>query len=74
MYGVGSLFYAIYFFVGFPIFFRMDESRTKRTSMVGCIGEALAATMLVTLLLDFWRIGFGPIYSTKKSLEIPWLV
>lgn len=25
MYTVGSLFYAIYFFVSFPMFFRMDE-------------------------------------------------
>lgn len=25
MYSVGSLFYAIYFFVTFPMFFRMDE-------------------------------------------------
>ena len=25
MYSVGSLFYAIYFFVSFPMFFRMDE-------------------------------------------------
>lgn len=26
MYSVGSLFYAIYFFVSFPMFFRMDEN------------------------------------------------
>ncbi len=25
MYTVGSLFYAIYFFVSFPMFYRMDE-------------------------------------------------
>ena len=25
MYSIGSLFYAIYFFVSFPMFFRMDE-------------------------------------------------
>ena len=25
MYRTGSLFYAIYFFVSFPMFFRMDE-------------------------------------------------
>lgn len=26
MYSVGSLFYAIYFFVSFPMFYRMDEA------------------------------------------------
>ena len=30
MYTVGSLFYAIYFFVSFPMFFRMDEDLRKR--------------------------------------------
>jgi hypothetical protein len=29
MYTVGSLFYAIYFFVSFPMFYRMDEVRTS---------------------------------------------
>lgn len=28
MYTVGSLFYAIYFFVSFPMFYRMDEVST----------------------------------------------
>lgn len=30
MYTVGSLFYAIYFFVSFPMFFRMDEDAKVR--------------------------------------------
>jgi len=29
MYSVGSLFYAIYFFVSFPMFFRIDEDMQK---------------------------------------------
>lgn len=35
MYTVGSLFYAIYFFVSFPMFFRMDEDPKARHMGVG---------------------------------------
>ena len=131
MYSVGSLFYAIYFFVSFPMFFRMDED-TKvpyrwlgwlaggRT--LGCLHrppclpgtarrpggnlslvastasrpadvpdqrpslqakpytlwrtavDALAAGMLVTCLLDFWRIGLGGIVAGGAgSGGLPWM-
>jgi hypothetical protein len=30
MYSIGSLFYAIYFFVSFPMFMRLDEQATGR--------------------------------------------
>jgi cycloeucalenol cycloisomerase len=34
MYSIGSLFYAIYFFVSFPLFMRLDEeARGKRWSL-----------------------------------------
>lgn len=34
MYSIGSLFYAIYFFVSFPLFMRLDEEpRGKRWSL-----------------------------------------
>lgn len=32
MYSVGSLFYAIYFFVSFPMFYRMDEQPRVRAA------------------------------------------
>ena len=74
MYTVGSLFYAIYFFVSFPIFFRLDEDRgSTRTSLVQSAGQSLAATMLVTLLLDFWRLAFGPLSGIKAVAGIPWI-
>ncbi len=38
MYSVGSLFYAIYFFVSFPMFYRMDEQPRVRVA-----GTALGA-------------------------------
>lgn len=38
MYTVGSLFYAIYFFVSFPMFYRIDEDvRGKKWTMSECI-------------------------------------
>ena len=62
MYKTGSLFYAIYFFVSFPMFFRMEEEpRGKSFSLWRVVVDALAAGMLVTCLLDFWRLGVGSI-------------
>lgn len=61
MYRVGSLFYAIYFFVSFPMFFRMDEDGRKPYTLWRAAVDALAAGMLVTCLLDFWRLGIGGI-------------
>lgn len=59
MYTVGSLFYAIYFFVSFPMFFRMDEAPSKKWTASEAAFDSLAAGMLVTILLDLWRITFG---------------
>ncbi|KDD75955.1 hypothetical protein H632_c419p1 [Helicosporidium sp. ATCC 50920] len=73
MYTVGSLFYAIYFFVSFPMFFRMDEDAKKPYSLWRVIVDALGAGMLVTCLLDFWRISFGSIHGIfGTSSGLPW--
>lgn len=62
MYRVGSLFYAIYFFVSFPMFFRIDENpRQKGYTLWRTVVDAFAAGMIVTCLLDFWRLGIGAI-------------
>ena len=77
MYRIGSLFYAIYFFVSFPMFYRMDEEKApkKGYTVWRVVVDALAAGMLVTCLLDFWRLAIGSIGSggleTKSGL--PWL-
>ena len=71
MYKVGSLFYGIYFLVSFPVFYRMDEGHLP-WSMASVLGSSLGACMLVTLLLDFWRLAFGPL-SEHKSHGLPWL-
>lgn len=67
MYTVGSLFYAIYFWVSFPLFMRIDEHEwgtpaARRRWSVGNVAlDALAAGMLVTILLDAWRLAVGGI-------------
>ena len=67
MYSVGSLFYAIYFFVSFPAFFAMDEQRQARWTLVGAARDALASGMLVTILLDLWRLTLGPLEAGKPA-------
>jgi cycloeucalenol cycloisomerase len=74
MYTVGSLFYAIYFFVSFPMFYRMDEDTRSAShySLWGSFVDSLGASMLVTLLLDFWRISFGAITDVSTSSGLQW--
>ncbi|AED95936.1 putative cycloeucalenol cycloisomerase [Arabidopsis thaliana] len=46
MYRVGCLFYAIYFIVSFPMFFRMDEKSTDEWDLSRVAVDALGAAML----------------------------
>ncbi|CAM8924626.1 unnamed protein product [Rhodiola kirilowii] len=79
MYKVGSLFYAIYFFVSFPMFMRIDEKRSEISpwDLPRVAVDALGAAMLVTIILDLWRIILGPIVPVKNSQQclqpgLPW--
>jgi hypothetical protein len=74
MYSVGSLFYAIYFFVSFPMYFRLDEwPRHKWTAGQAAV-DSLAASMLVTILLDLWRLFVGSVWEGDSSGSgPPWL-
>ena len=101
MYSVGSLFYALYFFVSFPWFFAMDEEddssdesvegaggetkkqgkgrkKEQRWSLGRAATDALAAGMLVTILLDAWRLLFGGIVPASelpaRRLRLPWML
>ncbi|OEL24931.1 Cycloeucalenol cycloisomerase, partial [Dichanthelium oligosanthes] len=66
MYKVGSLFYAIYFIVSFPMFSRIDENDEKwNLSRVAV--DSLGAAMLVTIILDLWRIFLGPVVAIPES-------
>ncbi|XP_044985815.1 cycloeucalenol cycloisomerase-like isoform X2 [Hordeum vulgare subsp. vulgare] len=66
MYTVGSLFYALYFLVSFPMFSRIDE-KTEKWSLSRVAIDALGAAMLVTIILDLWRIFLGPIVAIPES-------
>ncbi|XP_057480221.1 cycloeucalenol cycloisomerase-like isoform X4 [Actinidia eriantha] len=77
MYKVGSLFYAIYFLVSFPMFVRIDEKPGDPWDLPRVAVDALGAAMLVTIILDLWRIFLGPIIpfpDTKQCLQpgLPW--
>ncbi|KAJ3671490.1 hypothetical protein LUZ60_007569 [Juncus effusus] len=69
MYKIGSLFYAIYFFVSFPMFLRVDEKRTDKWDLPRVAIDALGAAMLVTIILDLWRIFLGPIVPLNESKQ-----
>jgi len=92
MYTVGSMFYGIYFYVSFPMFYRLDEplqhqqhekkKKASKRRSGWTLGEtfvdALAACMLVTIILDVWRLGLGPIiheggrHSTSRGVPFVW--
>ncbi|CAN1267903.1 Cycloeucalenol cycloisomerase [Linum perenne] len=77
MYKVGCLFYAIYFIVSFPMFLRIDEKPGDVWDLPRVAVDALGAAMLVTIILDLWRLFLGPIVplpETKQCLQpgLPW--
>ncbi|CAL1389077.1 unnamed protein product [Linum trigynum] len=77
MYKVGCLFYAIYFIVSFPMFLRIDEKPGDAWDLPRVAVDALGAAMLVTIILDLWRLFLGPIVplpETKQCLQpgLPW--
>lgn len=73
MYTIGSLFYAIYFFVSFPMFYRIGEVPRQTWTVGQAAIDSLGACMLVTLLLDFWRLAIGAITDLDAVPELPWM-
>ncbi|KAH0912709.1 hypothetical protein HID58_036030 [Brassica napus] len=67
MYRVGCLFYALYFIVSFPMFFRMDEKSSDKWDLSRVAVDALGASMLVTIILDLWRLFLGPIVPLPEG-------
>lgn len=61
MYSLGSAFYAIYFIVSFPMFYRVDNDKNADHDHTAfdCAIESLATGMMVLLLLDFVRVSIG---------------
>ncbi len=74
MYVYGSMFYALYFVVSFPMFLRLDEAAGESWSLSRTAIDALAACMLITQLLDFWRLGIGPIVDVEEARKAAMLV
>ncbi|CAH9104624.1 unnamed protein product [Cuscuta epithymum] len=77
MYKIGSLFYAIYFIVSFPMFLRIDEKPGDLWDLPRVAIDALGASMLVTIILDLWRLFLGPIVPIPESKQclptgLPW--
>jgi len=78
---VGSVVYGLYFIVGVPMFFALDEDYSpaespdshppSRLSLWDTAVSAFAATAIVTLLLDLWRLLLGNIYELGKELTVP---
>lgn len=63
MFVYGSVFYGLYFIVSFPMYLRLDEAKNERWTLGRAAIEAFAACMIVTTLLDAWRLAIGPIYD-----------
>jgi cycloeucalenol cycloisomerase len=55
----GSIFYGTYFIVSMPVFASIDEERPWTLWQV--VGSALAVSMGVFFLLDFWAMWLGPL-------------
>ena len=74
MYTVGSVFYGIYFWASFPMFFRMDEDPSEeRWTLVQSAHDSFAAGMIVTVILDLWRLIATSFDPTVTSNTLPWL-
>jgi cycloeucalenol cycloisomerase len=74
MFLVGSVFYCLYFLASFPMFFPMDEYRGTVASQWTwnyTIVNSLACCMIITQLLDFWRLFLGPIFDPSTVPDIP---
>ena len=68
MYVWGSVFYGLYFVVSYPMFYQLDE-RANRWSLWRTVVEAMGCAMIITLLLDAWRLGIGKV--TDKPAANP---
>lgn len=63
----GSVFYALYFFVTFPMFLRLDEDPADPWSLGRTAVDALAAMMLVLLCGDIWRLAIGTVGGDESN-------
>ncbi len=76
---VGSVVYGIYFIVGIPkFFFAIDEpsdnpratEQPRKSTVYEVALNSLTATVIVTLLLDLWRMYLGNIYALGRPAPL----
>eukprot|EP00003_Mantamonas_plastica_P025856 TRINITY_DN5155_c0_g2_i1.p2 TRINITY_DN5155_c0_g2~~TRINITY_DN5155_c0_g2_i1.p2 ORF type:complete len:148 (-),score=58.97 TRINITY_DN5155_c0_g2_i1:122-565(-) len=59
-YTVGSVFYALYFVISYPFFFRVEEDGSMWTWRQ-IVVDSFAAGMIVLCLLDLWKLALGKV-------------
>jgi len=50
-----------------------EDPKEKKWSMSRVIIDSLGACMLITVLLDFWRLSIGNILGEKTIECLPWM-
>jgi cycloeucalenol cycloisomerase len=73
MFVYGSVFYGLYFITSFPMFLRLDEEEDTCWSLSRTVLDSFACCMIITTLLDFWRLSLGPIFEGAVVATIPLL-
>ncbi|KAF0852801.1 mitochondrial cycloeucalenol cycloisomerase [Andalucia godoyi] len=75
MYIVGSMCYALYFVVSFPMYYRIAENKADEVHWTTgrATVDAFGAAMIVTLLLDFWRLWIGKIVDGAVPSQVPFI-
>jgi cycloeucalenol cycloisomerase len=61
MYIYGSVFYALYFVFTFPMHLTFDEDAAQPWSLWQVVCNAFAASGMVTIALELWRVAIGSI-------------
>ena len=70
MYAYGSVFYGLYFVVSYPMFWALDE-RSNAWSLWRTVVDAMACSMLITTLLDAWRLTIGTVTDKPPARATP---
>lgn len=68
----GSVFYALFFIVSFPLFFRLDRDPRRPWLISQVILEAFATMMIIMLLADIWRLWIGNVYQFSAKSTVPY--
>jgi cycloeucalenol cycloisomerase len=70
-YTVGSVLYGIYFIVSFPMYYAVDEpGQGAKMTLWQTAVHSLGACMLVTILLDIWRLIVGGYEGTAGGHSV----